>query len=428
MREHNTLILTVNSILYLVWFIINYSKVKKITPYNFMILWTLFIAATGIYCYTSKTYEFTYGIVYTKLNIISYIVVFISFILLFQPLKNLTELKIHEFKKNKLFTLFEIGAILYFVIVLILSVPYYLYAQTIDAETIYSNTQNAQVLIPHFLQLLYRGAMVLTTFFLPYAFYSLKDKISFKSLFTLVVIFLFSYVQATVYASRGALFAALLSFAFIFILIHHLYSKQIKAKLLTIMSAFFIFSIGLGITITLSRFGSSSSFKENIVSYFGESFINYGNKIWDNPTLQHSNGQAYFPYLYSTFSEKSLSVSSLSVKDKSDYLGFIIGSDALTTFSPLYGKLYIEFGKYWPFLIILAFSVLVNIVLKKKKFSFATVPLIVYIFQTYYLFSPISNKIAESSIELFLYVIAFSIILKYSIISDKKLKNNDYTK
>ena len=115
------------------------------------------------------------------------------------------------------------------------------------------------------------------------AFYFLTDRIRKYTLGTilLIVTVLARYTDATLAASRGAIFFLLFELIISFLIFKNFIAKEVKKRIALIICIFLLFFIILVISISLSRFDTQMI--NSIASYFGESYINFSRIFWNYP-------------------------------------------------------------------------------------------------------------------------------------------------
>jgi len=424
--DSNTAILTVNFLLYFLWFWRNFKKYKRITPHNFMLLWISFIAFMAVIIYGNGLFSNWYMAGSRDLptiDPIGLLLVFLSFIILLFPLKKLENIGIQEVIIPKHFKFFEMFSIIFFLACCILLIPYSLQAMAMDAVDIYVNKRvDNEDLLPKYMLLLTTFASLLFYFFVPYCFYQIRDKISFKYMFFIVLLFLFSIQRGVIAASRGSLFLSLATFAFTYLLFYRYYSKKVQ----TIARHYFIVLIivctTIGIGITISRFSDARQIDplESIEVYFGETFNNFCFRVWGDPNIKHTHGEALFPGIYSLITGNQ-EISFDSRQDNVEYIRFKANTAVMNNFSTMYGQLYVEFGWFFPFVFIALLSFFIYRYFKKDVLNFYQFPVLIYLFQFFYFYSPFSNMFREVNFKHFFYVIIMSVFIKILF----KTQNND---
>lgn len=414
----NTGILTINFLLYFLWFWRNFKKHKRITPYNFIVLWFSLIAFFAIVIYANGLYSSIYMAGKKDLptiDCIGLLLVFFSFIILLFPLKKIGTTKMQEIIIPKIILKLDVVFIAFLAIQSLLLVPYSLQAMTMDAVDIYTNgREEGERLLPIYMMRLNTLTDLLFYFLLPYSFYQIRNKITPKYVILIVLLFLCFVQRGVVIASRGSLFMTVACFVFAYLLFNKFYSTQVKAiiKRVAIVAAIVMGIIGIG--MTTSRFADKDSFDspiESIVLYFGESFNNFCFRVWGNSNIIHTHGEVYFPAIYSFITgEKKIEFE--TTQDRVDYICRRANTGTLNNFVPMYGHLYIEFGWFIPILYMAMLAFLVNLFFNNGGFTFYKIPILMFLFQKLYFYSILSNFFRESQFKYLFYVIVFSFFIK----------------
>lgn len=308
-------------------------------------------------------------------------------------------------------------------------VPYFIQALVMDAVDLYLDIRlyNDQ-LLPRYMILLSTLASLLFYFFLPFCFYQIRNKITFKYIFFLFLLFAFVLQKGIIGASRGALFLSLGTFIFAFLLFYKGYSQSVK-KITTRFLIIFIalFSI-LGIGITISRFSDSatSSPIESVARYFGESFNNFCLRVWDNPEINHTNGEAHYPSIYN-FITGGNKIEFESKQEQMDYIYDRANTGVMNNFSTMYGQLYVEFGWFFPLILVILISLVMYMYLNRRTLKLYQLPILIFMFQNLYFYSPLSNLFRDSTFKPLLYVIILSIFVNklFKTSKNDKILNRD---
>lgn len=396
-----------------------------------MILWIALIAFISIWSYALGLYSNVYLLVSNaKVKLIDFtgfIMCFLAFFIFLQPLKYFKVEKIEtRVTYSKGFVYFENFSLIFTTLLAFALIPFTIIASSIDAVDVYtSSREDGMHLLPKGMSLAVTLFRLLYLFFLPFSFYQLRKRVSKKYIFFLLVLFLAMSQIALISASRGSLFVGLASFVFMYMVFSRLYQESVKRFIVFWASVFLGISIFIGVGITISRANLSGQLTplENMILYFGESFNHYGIQVWDNYRLKPTNGLVYYPSAYEFFTGKELK-SFETTQDKVDYWAFKAGVGLHNNFSPIYGKLYMEFGAFMPFFILSIFSLFLVFLLKRQVLSIYLLPLLTFLFSNIFFYSVFSNTLNEDLIKNTIYMIIMIIFLK-TLINKKyhKLKS-----
>lgn len=184
---------------------------------------------------------------------------------------------------------------------------------------------------------------VLRTAGIPLFFYFLSYRSRQKKELLLLGICTFvpSLLQAVLNLSRGAMFYWVLDFLVGYIL----FMKFMPVKMKGLIRKIIIIAIPIlsipALIITFSRFGEGSVGIMSVVTYFGESFLNFPLLFWGNFT-GFSLGEYYFSPVVSHFWQVNAPVEKIP---RFDYFSKMTGVTILW-FRTIVGSLVMEFG-YW---------------------------------------------------------------------------------
>jgi oligosaccharide repeat unit polymerase len=418
--DYNGLILIANFLIYLSWFLKEYLAKKRITPYSFMVLWYSFIALMAWISYSLGIYSMVYmggkTVKIPPIDPTGLILVFISFYIFLYPLKKISIIKIQDYKNSKILVLFETICALVTFTLCLLYIPFTLKAITIDAVDLYTQgREDGLKLMPHFMYLLTTLFRLLYLFFLPYCLFKIRNRIAKKYVIYLIAIFIAMLQLSIISASRGALFLTVGTFVFMYVLFSPLFNSKVKKVLnfwlLINFSAAGI--LGIGITFSRSEAASFTAF-ENIVGYFGESFNHFCFRIWDNHSINRTYGEVYFPQTYSYINNKI--IPNLDTRQEIvDYWEFKSKTGNHNNFSPMYGKLYMEFGWLIPMIIMSAISLIISKYFVSRSFKLSQLPLLGFLFINIYFYSIFTNTFRENIFRELIYVMILCIFVKIII-------------
>lgn len=416
--DYNTMVLTGNFMLYFAWFLTDYKKRKRITPYGFIVLWYSLIAFLGVVSYALGLFSEVYiggkNVKIKDLDILGFLMVFLSFYIFTYPLKGLrvTSFK-HKVEYSKYFGIFETFSFYFSILLFVLVIPYTFQSLVLDAVDVYTAAREDGVsILPGYLFLLATLFKLLYSFFLPFCFYRIKNEIRPKYVIFLLIMFGNMIQLAIISASRGTIFVTVATFVFMFFLFKDLYKPLVKRVIVLGSSIFLGVSILFGIGITVSRSSDGSvSAGENILLYFGESFNHFGYKVWDDDKLIRTNGLIYFPSIYTFYTDKKIPKFN-STQDKVDYWAEKAGSRNHNNFAPIYGKLYMEFGPFIPLIIIAIFSFLVSRYFKHNSIGILQFPFLTYLFSSVFFYAIFSNPLRDDMLKDLVYTFLFILFLR----------------
>lgn len=279
--------LFINALLYLL-LMFYYIKHKKKN--------TILIYLTAIYTFVAiiaflinDTQYYTWGKYYRYGNmlrqpatLLPLLYVFVGYLIFTWPIKSWSNENIKSIcpinmKMAKLFCYFSIGISLLYI-----SLGINTALSISDYAEVYNNMKQGEGrTIVSQIGIICNGLRS-ASFVLAFYFFT-KDIQKYKLGAVLLLTTIFArYMDATLAASRGALFFLFFELIIAFLLFKNFLSEVLKRKIILLFIVSFIFIITLVISISIARFDEQIVY--SISSYFGESFINFSRIFWDFPS------------------------------------------------------------------------------------------------------------------------------------------------
>lgn len=378
-------IFILNFLFYLLWFWKDFSKQKCMNVYNFMILIYTFFALAGIIVIDNGIYQQEISPFNEyNISILPYILCFISFIMLFRPLKKVDNINIDEYEIfNSKYTrkLINIWVILFIIFGIIKLVELKVTSSMGLDEAYYQRHIEGSNIFNYSGPLRYLNSFIITiqgTTVPLVMFYSMvgiiKKKISAKkSSFLILLCFCPELIGDIAKGDRGSIFMTMFCFVFFVLIFWKHLAAKIKRNIIFTM-------IFLGVCggvyfwiISLQR-AQSGNYDPlvTLYRYFGEPFPNLGIQIWGN-VKYNPNGERIFSAFYPShgFADTNVAV---------DYWWGKIGVPVYY-FKTIFGDFYMEFGTIKALLYIFGLSISFSYVLTKLRMNFVTLPLLYYYYQ-----------------------------------------------
>lgn len=376
-------ILLINTLFYLLWFIISLKKEVKITIYSFLVLFYLCIAFCGVYSVNTGIYYDTFGFYsLNTLNLEPYIYSVVAYFILFLPFYKIkVNIKNIDFiftsKTKKFISLWIIVYICY----TILKLSEAVISVSTGLAAAYDARHNEGVALFEYNPIIskFNGyssffLQATTPFIMLYALFGLKKRyVSQKMAIILISLcFLPSFLGNLGMGSRGGMFMTFFCFLFFIILLHDQLSKNFIHKIYKVAIIFVSCILIYSWAITVDRVGEGAGLN-SIIRYFGEAFPNLGWTVWGNAEL-HPMGERFFPNFFNSYANK------LSVGESHLYWQQITGTPILN-FKTYFGDLYIEFGTLGAFIFLLFTSIPIWLYFKKKGITIFNIGYLYFYFQ-----------------------------------------------
>lgn len=400
----------INVILYFMTFLFYFIKDRKIGVRECVFLLYAIFGVASIISINDGIYFEVFGVFALHQVSITPLLLNYAFVLLFaQSLNGLTKVQYNLISFDNVYVrIFE-----WVVIVISLIYLYFMYEWTklvenVELADIYSaghlgdsefNFDNQLYNI-----LYYRSKQLLTLatpiiYIIEFMNLSLRKNVS-KSLFIILMVFLPSVIGYGLSANRGGIVFAFASIGFFVILFWPKFSKKLRKGAIIIIATVAALGVIYLIAISLSRAGEDASkANDSALRYFGESFPNLVWQIW--PEEGHNlEGMRTFPTIYE-MTGGYIPSSNDEGFGGSQFMYEMISGWPILIFKTFYGDLFVEFGTYIPFLIALAYIVIVNLMQTALKYSvfsllifhFSFMALIFGLFDSYLIESNIMNLI-----------------------------------
>lgn len=348
-----------------------YKKYKRV-DYVFVVLALYSVVATSGIGYYVEFYDKPIPV-----TIIPFIYLFISSLILFKPLIkeghrdfDVTYIKDSSFFE-KLVTLFVICSIISLyniwtnVITNIMSGDWqFVKSEAYSGEVVKSGTVVSYLgaFAQYFRYVIY-----------PYCFYCFCkiEKSFLKACFILILSITVSLFQYLLIAYRGGIFSILIMLLISFLMFFS-YIPPKRKKILFMGGGVIVFVLlSITVSITNSRFENSEiSPFESLFSYFGQSMVNFNGGI-ANSVQNYMGGKFFF-------------MSVLGLKKSDFWIDYKYGifTNNGSDFNTLVGCFYIDFGPILAFFIFFVISWIMSKLLKKKKYSWSTLYILMFYLDT----------------------------------------------
>lgn len=373
-------VLILNFVAYLIWSMYAYKKRKKYTLYFFVVLFYTFMSFLSIYTISNGTYYDAMGkFDINKLSYTPYILCFITYYILFYPLKKIEigpDNSESLFSKN-FYLIMKIWVIFFF---LFTCLKFYEALETVstglgaaydarhnEGEVLFTYSNPILQKFNGYGTFLLRATSPIAMYFSIIGMY--KGKINkHYAAFIIILCFAPFLFESIGQGTRGGLFMSMFKIIFFLVLMWKYIPSKFK---LTIIKIFLFISFGIlfySWIITLDRIGEKNGMS-SIFRYFGESFPNLGLQYWDQ-VKHHPWGARLFPNLL--FDDNYINLG--STNDTFSFWEMYTGVPVLY-FKTFFGDLYIEFGTIIALLITFLLSFLMCKFLNIKILGVCQLPL-----------------------------------------------------
>ena len=158
--------------------------------------------------------------------------------------------------------------------------------------------------------------------------------------------------------------------------------------------------------ITQDRFeGTEHGSNDTLIRYFGETFPNLSNMLWDNVKF-HPMGLRLFPSYLIGIDTHSLQ---MSVAENHDYWAFITGVPILN-FKTIFGDLYVDFGTFGACFIMVLISFLFHLFLPKPQLTICRMP---FFYIIMHLVTMAPTYLGTITLQQLIYCVVSSVFLYY---------------
>lgn len=221
-----------------------------------------------------------------------------------------------------------------------------------------------------------------------------------RSALIILLVFIPTILGLGLSANRGGIVFAFASIFFFLILFWPKFPKSTK-KLITIaVAAVAVLGVAYLVAISLSRYDEDSEGAvEGVIRYFGESYPNLTWQIWPYEG-HHLYGMRTFPTIYELFGGDIPTYNDEGFGG-SQFMYEMVSGWPILIFKTFYGDMFVEFGPFIPFVIVVVYLVIVNLMQAKLKYSvfsllifhFSFMALIFGLFDNYLIESNVLNLI-----------------------------------
>lgn len=381
-------ILLVNFFAYLLWDIYTICKEKKLSLYSYILTFFTVIAFLGYFIVETGIYAEQYDhFNFNKVSYEPYILCFITYVILFYPLKGLkVELSDNSFLFSKDMKFFVRIWKIFFIIYLLFKIYEFIMTISYGFANAYDTRHNlgeslftydniiAQKINGWGPFLLNATAPIIMCYaFLGLYYHKIKGSETSFLIFLAIVPSILSSMAA---GSRGALFMAFFTFAFYILLFWDYIPKRYRNIAFKYGVIFLTVILLFSFIITGDRNDNTSTGSiTNILRYFGEAFPNLGNLFYGQVSFHPMGARFFDNILFKNYGGYYTSV------DESYQFWTMMTGVHVEVFKTYFGDMYIEFGRNLGMLITLLTTILMKLILRMKKLGICLLPIIYFYFQ-----------------------------------------------
>lgn len=349
-----------NTILYIL-LAIYYKRNNK----NNLILFYLtiayaFVAITAFFI--NDTQYYTWGQYYQYGNLLrqpasyaSILYIFVGYLIFIYPIKSWNSNNIKTIIPVKWNMIYYFSLFSIFISLIYIGLTYKTVLNTSDYLEVYQNIKEGQektlaTYIGIICNGLRSGSIILSFYFFTEKIHKYK-----LGIILLTVTILVKYIDASLAASRGAIFFLVFELFMAFLIFKNFISSTIRKKIFITGSILIGFFISLIIAISIARF--DTRIINSICSYFGESYINFSRIFWNYPT----------PPLHGQYT-----------------FGNFLGTNEINTnlpynfFKTFAGSAYIDFGEIGGFIFLIIQTCCWKFILGKFRSNIGIHQLVIY--------------------------------------------------
>lgn len=339
------------------------------------------VAFLGFYTVATDIYYETFHInKNTKLLYEPYVYCFISYFLLFYPLRNLNIKRLDVnfmFKKyGKMFVMIWTLFYTFFTLLkvyetiggLALGLGASYEARHIDGDTLFRyNNYFFDYIVNGYGLMFYNASYPIILLYAILGF--AQNKLRYKfSLYLILICILPAFLIGISSGSRGYLFMFVMCDIFLLSLFWPGIPSSLKMSLKKYSLIIAMVLVSISLIITIERLGDSKDGGVSILRYFGESFPNLGYLMYDQVAI-HPMGIRFYPEILWGNNPPWF-----STDDSYQYWGRITGVPVIS-FKTFFGDFYIEFGLEITILLLILLYILISYVIR-KRFSIITLPIV----------------------------------------------------
>lgn len=379
--------LILNFFLYLLYTLFSIKKSKVFTIHNLIALWFTFVSFMGVL----TVYLGIYGQVFgydAKFPIAPYLYAFIGFLIFIYPFRKLNgDISLQGFpltpsnniKKFIRIILFSFFA--YFLVQLNVAIYTMAYEGSEAYDAIHETGKTLYTYNNFESKIVWLGGIIYQLFSPVVLYYYLNIIIHNRSTnnnrYLLIIFFVLSiiFLNNITMGARGGLFFFVITCLFIIMPLYDKIPSKTRNVFKLTSSMILAISLLYTITITISRFDSSSTESpiESIFRYLGEPFPNLGHLFW-NKVCVHPMGGRMYPFIVTDYHKIT---EGQSLGELHDIWQWITGVPILN-FKTIWGDFYVEFGTLIAMIVMVVYSSILNAYLKKNAISIEVCPLLFY--------------------------------------------------
>lgn len=332
---------------------------------NNLILFYLTIAYTFVAItafFINDTQYYTWGQYYQYGNLLrqpasyaSILYIFVGYLIFTYPIKSWNSNNIKTIIPVKWNMIYYFSLFSIFISLIYIGLTYKTVLNTSDYLEVYQNIKEGQektlaTYIGIICNGLRSGSIILSFYFFTEKIHKYK-----LGIILLTVTILVKYIDASLAASRGAIFFLVFELFMAFLIFKNFISHTIRKKIFITGSILIGFFISLIIAISIARF--DTRIINSICSYFGESYINFSRIFWNYPT----------PPLHGQYT-----------------FGNFLGTNEINTnlpynfFKTFAGSAYIDFGKIGGFIFLIIQTCCWKFILGKFRSNIGIHQLVIY--------------------------------------------------
>lgn len=370
--------LYVNIILYLLTFAFYYVKDKKLGIRECVFLLYAIFGVASIVLINQGIYFEVFGVyAFHQLSVTPLLLNYLFVLLFAQSLNGLSKVKFDLISFDNIYVRVFEGVMIFLAIIYMCLqyewskiignlelVDIYTAGHTGDSELVFDN-QLFNILFFRSKQLILFATPII--YVIEFMNLSLKKNVK-RAIIIILLMFVPSIIGFGLSANRGGIVFSFASLAFFVILFWPQLSNSIKRMIVLGAMALIVLGLVYIIAISLSRSGEDvSESNDGVLRYFGESYPNFAWTIWPVEG-RHLEGMRTFPTLYELFGGYIPQYNDEGIAG-SHLMYEMISGWPILNFKTFYGDLYVEFGTYIPYLIAIAYLVIVNMMQAKLKYS-----------------------------------------------------------
>lgn len=249
---------------------------------------------------------------------------------------------------------------------------------------------------------------------------SMRKKVK-KSALIILLVFLPSVIGMALSASRGGIIFSMASLVFFLIIFWPRFSKSTQRYITIAGILVIVLAISYLVAISLSRYGEDSEgASEGVMRYFGEAYPNLTWQIWPYEG-HHLYGMRTFPTIYEMFGGDIPTYNDEGFGG-SQFMFEMVSGWPILIFKTFYGDMFVEFGPIIPFIIVLAYLGIVNLMQLKLRYSVFSL-LIFHFSYMALIFGLFDNYLIEENVVNLLILFIIAVWFNTRLAKKKNLQN-----